>query len=120
MRNRETMAVAVAALAVLMVALIPTLAPGCGTPTSRTALRASTDLYASTVRLLAESRNAGMIDDDAAERIETARRLARSALNAWYAVELTGGDPAESIAEFNASLSQLFAERVAAEIKRNE
>ena len=114
---RMKTSITVAALAVLMVAM---MAPaGCGTPNSRTALRASADIYASTIRLLAEYRNAGLIDDAAAERIEQARQLARSALEAWYAVEITGGDPAQCIADFNRSLSQLFAERIAAESQRN-
>ena len=103
------------------IVLIPTGALGCQAiqvPTERQALRASADVYATTVMLLAEYRRAGFIDDEATERISTAMRLARAALNEWYAAVKEDRPVSEAVSNFNRQLQVLLDEKLAADRRR--
>ena len=86
----------------------------------RLPLVTAVDGYTATVNVLAEYRQAGKIDDAAAERIEEYRALARSALANWdQAVE--SGLPAESAArQFNDAMRLLLEERLKVEAAKKE
>ena len=68
---------------------------GCGSP--RAQLRTAADTYASTLTVLTEYRNAGLIDDEAAVRIERWRTMARAGLDAWRIALDTDASPASAV-----------------------
>jgi hypothetical protein len=95
-------------LMVLAIALLVTLA-GCGR-TEAQRLRNAADAYATAVDLAADARQAGLIDDAEARRIETYRRTARSALDAWRDAYARRAGPRGSFeAAFCAALDELRA-----------
>ncbi len=107
---------------VWMLVVLTAVAPGCVRPQGqdygRPALRAAADTYATTLTLLAEYRQAGLIDDEAARRIEQARVVARLALDQWRAALQADQPPAQAADSFQRALSQLITERIRAEQRR--
>jgi methionine synthase I (cobalamin-dependent) len=71
------------------------------------ALRTATDAYASTVSTLAQYRQAGLISDQAAAKIETARQAARTALDVWRLAVQAGVSPAAPAADFQSAMIEL-------------
>ncbi len=107
--------------AMVMVAVVMVLMAGCMQANDpRLPLVTAVDGYAATVNVLAEARQAGKIDNATAERIESYRALARSALDNWdQAVE--SGLPAELAArQFNDAMRLLLEERLKVEAQRKE
>jgi len=78
---------------------------GCASP--RAQLRNAVDAYAATLRVLADARKAGLIDDEHAAEIERWRATARAALDAWRAA-LEKGRPVDGpAAQFNEAMREL-------------
>jgi hypothetical protein len=106
------------AAALVLVALA---AAGCLRPEDpRYALVTAVDSYTATVDCLAEARQAGRIDDATAERIETYRKLARSALASWDQAIESGQPAASAVAQFNDAMRVLLEEQLTAEAQRKE
>jgi len=106
--------------ATVMAAVLVMLAGCMQANDPRLPLVTAVDGYTATVNVLAEARQAGRIDDATAERIESYRVLARSALDSWdQAVE--SGLPAESAArQFNDAMRALLEERLRIEAAKKE
>jgi len=102
--------------------LIPLIVlAGCASvQTPRERFRVAADAYAAAMETLAEYRSAGLIDDEAAARIEVCRRLARAALDAWHAAIKAGGDPSASIQQFSGALQKLLDEQLKAELENGQ
>ena len=101
------------------------LCAGCpNPPTPKASLRTAVDAYATVLKTLAFYRNIGVIDDEAAEKIELARSLARSALYAWTAAMYNnepGPEMEEAVArakrEYDAAFQKLITAQLEAERK---
>ena len=92
----------------LVIALLVAFS-GCG-QTEAQRLRNAADAYATALDLAADARQAGLIDDAEARRIETYRRTARSALDAWRdAYARRAGARGSFEAAFRAALDELRA-----------
>jgi hypothetical protein len=88
--------------------LLPALA-GCRPPDRRSGYHAALQSYTATLAVLVEMRHAGGLDDDEARRVETLRRSAGAALDAWREALERGGDPAPAVAVFNRAIERLIA-----------
>ena len=91
---------------------------GCATEAAR--LRTAADAYATTLRVLADYRRAGRIDDAEAAQIEDARVAARAALDSWRGAVEAGGSNADAAQRFNEALDALIDARLKAEGRRHE
>jgi len=79
----------------VVIALLAILMAGCST--QKQLLATSIDAYTTTLNSLSELREAGLIDDETAARIEKHRVVARNALDSWW----------EAIKKFDEAMSEL-------------
>ncbi len=100
---------------VLVIALV---ASALGCASDRAQLRNAVDAYATTLEVLTDARQAGLIDDAAAAEIEGWRGIAREALDAWR-LALETGTPAEGrVQRFNEGMRVLTRAVIEAERRR--
>jgi outer membrane murein-binding lipoprotein Lpp len=117
MRHKTRVLVFIMTLAAVGSALM--VVAGC-TSSARAQLRTATDGYASTVNVLADLRNAGLIDQSQAAKIEVWRSVARAALDEWRAA-LEAGEPETSAIEtYNTVMAALTKAIMDVEAKGNE
>jgi len=98
---------------VVALVVLAALAASCASP--RQGLAGSVELYTVTLDTLTQYRRAGLIDDEQAAEIESARAAARAALDAWRAALQAQESPKGAIAEFNAAMARIIALRTGAE-----
>ena len=100
-------------VALLIVLAGIVLSLGCAS--ERAQLATATDAYATTLQVLADARQAGLVDDAAAAEIETWRATARDALDAWR-VALEAGEQTDGpVQRFNQAMRSLTQALMAAQ-----
>ena len=101
-------------MVLVWIALLAAL--GCAS--QRAQLATAADTYATTLQVLADARRAGLIDDQAAARIEEWRAVAREALDAWRLADETGAPAEDAIQRFNEAMRVLTRAVIEAERRR--
>lgn len=107
--RRAVALLAVVCLAVMLsgCALSAFAGRGAVLQTPEADLLVATDAYTTTLTILAECRQAGLIDEEEAEQIERWRVVARAGLDAWRAALEDERPPESAIQAYNGAIRAL-------------
>jgi len=101
---------------VITLGLSAGLLAGCAS--ERAQLRNAVDAYTTTLQVLTDARQAGLIDDATAAEIEGWRGIAREALDAWRLADETAAPAGEPVQRFNEAMRVLTQAVIEAERRR--